>query len=115
MSHEKFLSCIDACLECATECDHCATECLNEKDVTMLARCIQLDRECAEACYATARLLGIGGEHAATLCHVCAEICEACAEECERHAELGMDHCRRCAETCRSCADECRAMSGVNA
>jgi hypothetical protein len=108
MSHERFQSCIDACLECATECDHCATECLKEDNVKMMARCIEIDRECAEACYASARLMGIGGEHAALFCNACAEICDACAEECEKHE---MDHCKRCAEACRRCAEECRAMA----
>ena len=98
MNREKFQSCIDACLGCAAECDGCATACLDEKDVAMLTRCVKLDRECAEACYATARLMGMGGEYSSLFCHVCAEICEACAEECEKHAEKGMDHCRRCAE-----------------
>ena len=115
MKYERYQTCIDACLECATECEHCATSCLNEKDVTMLTRCIQLDRECAEACYASARLMGMGGEHALLLCHACAEICEVCAEECEKHAAHGMKHCRVCAEACRQCAEECRAMTGVNA
>jgi hypothetical protein len=81
----------------------------------MLSRCIQLDLECAEACYASARLMGLNGEHASAFCITCAEICDACAEECEKHAEHGMDHCRRCAEECRKCAEECRAMTGVNA
>lgn len=115
MSHEKYQSCIDACHACATECEHCATECLNEQDVSMLARCIELDRECAEVCYATARLMSIGGDYAISLCHVCAELCDACAEECEKHAQHGMDHCRRCAEVCRRCSEECRATEGVNA
>lgn len=97
MSHERFQSCIDACLECATECDHCATECLREKDVTNMVRCIELNRECAEACYAAARLMGFGGQHATAFCGACAEICDACAEECEKHP---MDHCKRCAEVC---------------
>lgn len=108
MSHERFQSCIDACLACAIECDHCASECLKEDNVKMMARCIAIDRECAEACYASARLMAIGGEHAALFCQACAEICDACAEECEKH---DMDHCKQCAEACRRCAEECRAMA----
>ena len=77
-----------------------------------MARCIELDRECAEACYASARLMGLGGQHAAAFCNACAEICDGCAEECEKHK---MDHCKRCAEACRKCAEECRSMAGVNA
>jgi hypothetical protein len=109
MSHEKFKNCIDACLACAIQCEHCGTECLKEEDVGMMAQCILLDRECAEACYATARLLSIGGDHATLFCNACAEICEACAAECAQH---DADHCKRCAEECRKCAEECRSMAG---
>ncbi|HEX8038623.1 MAG TPA: four-helix bundle copper-binding protein [Chryseosolibacter sp.] len=112
MSHERFQTCIDACLQCAAECDHCASECLREDDVTMMARCIELDRECAQACYASARLMGIGGEHAAAFCAACAEICDACARECEKHSN---EHCKRCAEVCHACAEECRNMTEQHA
>lgn len=112
MSHERFKSCIDACLACAIECDHCASECLHEKDVATMVRCIELDRECAQACYAAARLMGLGGEHATAFCNTCAEISQACADECEKHE---MEHCKQCADACRKCAEECQSMSGVNA
>lgn len=105
-------SCIDICFACARQCQNCATACLHEDDVKMMRRCIELDLECAEMCYASARLMGIGGEHAAVLCIPCAEVCEVCAEECGKHE---MAHCRECAEMCRRCAEECRAMVGVNA
>src|SRR5690349_18703100 len=101
MSTDKYQTCIDACLECAIQCDHCATACLKEDHIQMMLRCIELDRECAEACYATARLMGIGGDHASLFCTACAEICDACAEECNKHEA---DHCKRCAELCRRCA-----------
>ena len=110
MSHERFQSCIDACLACATECKHCASECLKEDDVKMLGPCIQLDMECSVACLAAAELMMIGGENAALLCGPCAEICNACAQECEKHSDH-MDHCRQCAEECRRCAEECRSMA----
>jgi hypothetical protein len=114
MNQKQMQSCIDACLACAIECEQCATACLNEKEPGMLLRCITLDRECAEACYASAKLMAIGGEHAAIFCHACAELCDACADECEKHAENGMDHCRKCAEVCRRCTEECRSMAEVN-
>ena len=108
MIDEKFKSCIDACLACAMQCEHCATACLREEDMAMKARCIELDRECAEACYASARLMAIGGEHANLFCKVCAEICDACADECSKHTD---EHCQQCAEECRRCAEECRSMA----
>ena len=111
MEHEKLLSCIDACLDCATACENCSSQCLQEQDVSKLVDCIQLNRECAEVCYAAARLMNIGGINAGALCHVCAEICAACASECEKHP---MGHCQECAQSCRNCAEECRNMSIVN-
>ncbi|HVD96597.1 MAG TPA: four-helix bundle copper-binding protein [Cytophagaceae bacterium] len=110
MSHEKYQSCIDACLECATLCDHCASECLKESDLPMLTRCIQLDRECAEMCFSAARIMTLGSEYAGDLCAVCADFCLRCAEECGKHSH--MDHCRNCAETCLRCAEECQKMTG---
>lgn len=72
-----------------------------------LARCIQLDVDCAEVCRTAAAFMGRGSEFASAICAACADICDACAEECEQHA---MDHCRECAAACRRCADECRRM-----
>lgn len=109
MSHEKFQSCIDTCLECAVECDHCASECLKESDVKMLTTCIQLERECAEMCYSAARMMALGSEHATGVCKLCAELCNRCAYECAKHSH--MEHCKNCAETCRKCAKECEEMA----
>lgn len=109
MSHQKFQSYIDTCLECATQCDHCASECLKEQNVQMLTRCIQLERECAEFCFSTARIMTLGSEHSGDVCRVCAEYCKRCAEECEKHAH--MEHCRICAEACHRCAEECERMA----
>jgi hypothetical protein len=50
MSHNKYQSCIEACLDCAVVCDHCADACLQEDNVKMLARFIALDRDCAKIC-----------------------------------------------------------------
>ncbi|RYZ61372.1 MAG: four-helix bundle copper-binding protein, partial [Chitinophagaceae bacterium] len=51
-TYQQFQSCIDACLRCASACQHCASSCTQEEDVKMMARCIQLDMECAAICYA---------------------------------------------------------------
>lgn len=107
MSNQKFQSCIDECLACAIACEHCATACLGEEDVKMMTRCIQLDRDCADICILTARLLARDSQHGQHLMKECVEICEMCAEECEKHDE---DHCQKCAEACRKCAEECRRM-----
>ncbi|HSJ62720.1 MAG TPA: four-helix bundle copper-binding protein, partial [Gemmatimonadaceae bacterium] len=88
--------------------------CLNEDDVQRLADCIRLDRDCADACAAAARMMARGGPLAREICDMCAEACDRCAAECERHAEHH-DHCRLCAEACRKCAEECRRMAKVAA
>lgn len=78
----------------------------------MMARCIELDRQCALVCASAAQLMSIGGEYASLICTACAEICDACAQECEKH---DIEHCQRCAEACRRCAEECRAMTAQHA
>ncbi len=106
--YHTYKSCIDACLRCAATCNHCASSCLQEEDVKMMARCIQLDMECATLCYAAAQTMSIGGANAKELCALCLKACEACAAECEKHDDR---HCRECAEACRACAEECRKMA----
>lgn len=65
MAHnQQYQSCIDACLRCASECNHCASACLQEEDVKMMARCIQLDMECAAICYAAAQVMSMNGQYA---------------------------------------------------
>jgi hypothetical protein len=100
-----------ACNDCAAACERCATACLGETDVAMLARCIRLDRDCADICRLAAAFMARDSDHAVGLCSLCADICDTCADECERHAH--MEHCARCAEACRRCARECREMAGV--
>ena len=75
----------------------------------MMARCIQLDMECAAICYAAAQAMSMNGRKAKELCRVCADICQACGDECAKHSH--MEHCRECAEACHRCAEECRSMS----
>lgn len=111
MAHQEHRSCIEACVQCAQECEHCATDCLSEKDVATMARCIHLDRDCAEICWTAAAYMSRGSDFAAEICRICAEVCDACGAECERH---DMDHCRACAEACRQCAEECRRMAGAS-
>ena len=101
---------IDACHACATACDRCAVACLGEADPGALARCIQLDTDCAGICRLLASWLARDGENAKLLAEDCAEVCERCAEECDRHAGHH-DHCRACAEACRACRVACLRMA----
>ena len=108
MSHQQFQSCINACEACAVACSHCAASCLQEEDVKMMARCIQLDMECAAICRSATELMSLGSEYSHQLCKLCAEICRACGNECSQH---DMQHCQDCAEACRRCAEECESMT----
>jgi hypothetical protein len=112
MAHQSFASCIQACYESATACNHCATSCLQEQDVKMLARCIALDIDCADACLMASAAMSRASESARAFCSFCAQICDLCAEECDRHQH--MQHCRECAQACRRCAQECRKMVGAS-
>ncbi len=105
MRQEKYQSCISICLESATVCNLAAFECMKELEVKLLSRCVQLQRECAEMCLSTARILTLGSAHARDVCIVCADYCMRCALECEKHMHI--DYCRRCAEICRRCMEEC--------
>lgn len=112
MSHEKFNVCIDACNDCAAACEHCATACAHEVDALAQAKCIELDRYCADMCRTAAAFMARSDEHTLDFvkkfCKLCEEICTSCAIECEKHSHI--DHCKKCAEACRKCAVECANM-----
>ena len=83
--------------------------CLEEKDVTMMAHCIELDRDCAEVCLLGAKLLLRDSEISHPYLLVCEEACRRCAEECSMHE---MEHCKICAEACRRCEEACHHHHG---
>lgn len=111
MAHDKYRTCIEACLDCAQECEHCATACLQEEDPKMMERCIRLDRDCADMCVLAAQMMSRDSEFAHDFCRLCAEICAACGEECRKH---DMAHCQRCADACERCSKECESMAGAH-
>jgi hypothetical protein len=120
-SHRNFLelhmsdtddleSCLQSLNDCADACDRCASACLDEEDVSMMARCVALDTDCATVCRATAALLARDSTHASAMCKVCADLCRDCGNECLRHEA---EHCQVCAAACRQCADACQAMAAI--
>jgi len=106
----KFQSAIEVLNDCIQACNSCSTDCLREPDVSMLAKCIQLDTDCADICALTSQYLSRDSQFGRALAKQCAVVCEACAQECDKHASH-MVHCKQCAEICRRCAEECRAIS----
>ncbi|MCB2379528.1 four-helix bundle copper-binding protein [Hymenobacter sp. BT635] len=100
---------LDALNRCVATCEMCATACLLEADVQMMVPCIRLDRDCADICALTARLLARGSDHARHLLRECIEVCTRCADECSQHQD---EHCQQCAAACRACAEACRQYAG---
>ena len=105
--HTQNQALLDALNACIAACEHCASSCLKEEDVKMMARCISIDRDCADICALTARFVARDSEHAQHVMRECAEICKICGDECEKHAAQ-MPHCKECAEACRRCEQACR-------
>ncbi len=97
---------IQQLINCALTNEMCSSACLEENDVTMMSRCIELDRDCADICLQAARLLQRDSEIAHPFLNVCEEICRLCANECGKHE---MEHCKACADACQKCAGACRA------
>jgi hypothetical protein len=94
-------------INCALVCEECEAACLNEENITLLARCIELDRDCADICLQAARLLQRESEIGDEYLQLCANMCRMCAEECRKHNH---DHCRACADECDACAEACTAV-----
>jgi hypothetical protein len=101
---------INTLLDCASASEKCMSACLDEKDVTSMAHCIELTRDCAEICFLGVKLLMRDSEIAHQYLMVCEEVCRICAEECSLHDH---DHCKRCAEACRRCQQACHEHHGA--
>lgn len=106
-------ACMEACAASALACEACADGCLAERDILPFRRAIQLDRNCADICLATARMLARGSDFDPRLwraqIEACARACSFCSAECVRHA-YHHAHCRLCAEASRLCAERCGAL-----
>jgi hypothetical protein len=80
--------------------------------VAELRQCIRLNLDCADACFATARIAtrraGGNVEVIAPMLQACLEACRRCGAECAMHGEH-MEHCRICAEACQRCEQACEA------
>ena len=113
MDTQSVTRCLEACMECLETCNSCADACIAEQNVSMLKHCIRLNRDCADICEASARILSRQNETDWRLVHSIMETmsmaCRLCAEECEQHAEHH-EHCRLCAEVCRECEQVCDQM-----
>ena len=110
MENEQIQKCIEACLKAMVACEHCSAHDLMDEgeNAEQMKRCIRINRDCADVCSLTARLLARHSEHGMHLMKECMELCEKCAQECEQHEH---QHCKECAAACRACLEECRKMT----
>ena len=108
--HTQNQSLLDPLNACIAACEHCATACLQEDNVKMMARCVLLDRDCADICATTGAVLsrqtGNNVETTSALLEACRTACKTCGDECASHAEMH-EHCKICAEACRRCERAC--------
>ena len=104
--HEQL---INTLLGCAQACEMCMSACLDEDEVTPMAHCIELDRDCSEICLLGAKLLIRASEISHKFLLICEDACRSCAEECSKHKD---DHCKACTDACRKCADACHEHHG---
>ena len=100
---------IDQLLHCAQHCEMNAAACLDDDNVTPVAHCIELSRDCADICILSARLLLRDSESAHQMLAECEAACRLCADECGKHEH---EHCKRCAEACKNTAEACHAHHG---
>ncbi|SER94223.1 protein of unknown function [Gracilibacillus ureilyticus] len=108
MAHEQHQELIQTLHDCMAECNHCFDACLQEDDVKMMAKCIRLDRECADICNYLEQAISRNSPYVSDLAAVCAKICEDCGNECKKH---DTDHCQKCAEACFKCAEACKKLA----
>jgi hypothetical protein len=91
-------------INCAIVCESCETACLNEDNITLLARCIELTRDCADICMLGSRIVQRESEIEEDFRKLIVTMCNMCAEECRKHTH---EHCKVCAEECEACAQAC--------
>jgi hypothetical protein len=108
MLNQRENACLKESNECASACLLCASACLEQGDAPSMARCILLDRECADICHFAAVVIARGDEHLKAVCSICADACRNCSIEC---AKYPLDFCQKCAEACRRCAAAFRCLA----
>lgn len=98
--------------DCIAACESCATKCLDVENVKMHIECIRTDRDCADICALTLRLLNRDSNHLNEILKVCIDTCVSCEKECRKHDH---DHCQKCADACHQCHQACEEYLSVAA
>src|SRR5699024_985273 len=85
---------------CLAACENCADACLSEENPKKMVTCIRINRDCADICALTLRMISRGSKRATDVVNLCADFCKMCGDECENYEH---DHCQKCAKVCREC------------
>ena len=81
-----------------------------KRNVEEMAKCIQLDMECAALCGASSQLMCLAANMPMLFVNSVQTFARPGAQECNKHK---VDHCKRCASICISCAEECAVMAAT--
>ncbi|MEZ4886786.1 MAG: four-helix bundle copper-binding protein [Chitinophagales bacterium] len=98
--------------DCIAACENCATQCLNEENIQMHVKCIKTDRDCADICALTLKLVNRNSHQLNEILKVCIVTCIACEQECRKHDR---GHCQKCADACHTCHQACEEYLSVAA
>ncbi|MGN6628615.1 MAG: hypothetical protein ACTHKJ_01945, partial [Candidatus Nitrosocosmicus sp.] len=83
LKNQQYSTCIESCNECMMACEACCTECLtmmssssnNQQmmNMNMMARCVMMCRDCADACRMASMMMCRGSEYVKQMCEMCAD------------------------------------------
>ena len=108
MDHDRFQSCIEACLAMRRAVRSLRRSVPAGARRRRTGRMRSAEPGLREFCRTAAAFMHRESHLSAEICRVCAEICDVCAAECERHHH---EHCQLCAQECHACGEECRRMT----
>ena len=105
---------VESLVACALACTACADASLVDDAVAGLSTAIRADRDCADSCGVTARMLSRNtgaapADHVVAQLRSCLLACRASRLECAAHADLH-DHCRACADATLAGEQACAEM-----
>ena len=92
--------------QCISACENCYSMCLREGNASHMVDCIITDRECADICTLTARLVAADSRIADKMLQLCIDICHTCEAICRKHDN---EHCQECADACHACHLACES------
>lgn len=105
-THMMFPRVLRTIQKCAAHCEHMTKIMLYTPDIHLRTTQIELLRDCADICEATAKYIARNSVFSKSLAKKCARICEICGKHCLQFSD---EASQICARICLHCAEECRA------